>query len=113
MVLRYEDIVENPRSAMRQISKKLTVQYPASNEQQLILIDSPLRKAATIKLKSLDYEAKFTAREMNTICKNLDKAVLFQLGYHGCQNFDDNMYNKIEDNLQPGSKGHRNRQLMP
>lgn len=92
VILRYEDVVEDPESAMRRIASAVDLPMP----KDVVAVKRALGKpgqgfadkgSALDKLATLDYASNYSCSELEALCKRIDRGLLFQLGYHGCQHF--------------------------
>lgn len=94
MVVRYEDLVESPIDVLRQISTNLGMQSPAMSNTSSFL-QAKSRQFALDALRSPNYMSDFPRDELKRFCAALDKTSLFRLGYHGCQDFHDSVFNHV------------------
>lgn len=93
VILRYEDLVESPESAMQEVGNKLSLKFPGISDDSWL--HSQLREKALQKLNARDYKSNFTKAQLDELCGVLDKGILFQFGYHGCQDSHVTMYDTI------------------
>lgn len=92
VLLRYEDVVEDPAKAVKRIAAAVNLPSPS----QVLAVDRALglpghgftdNGGALDKLSTLDYTSNFSCPELQVLCNHLDRGLLFKLGYHGCQHF--------------------------
>lgn len=80
ITVRYEDMLEDPKIFIRDVAHAADLDMPTQVESPIGLFSD-----ASPDLTSVDYGAKYTCAELATLCQRLDKEVLYELGYHGCQ----------------------------
>lgn len=85
VLVRYEDVLESPKTAMQQIAYNLNVSLPSKIHSPGTKEDKA-RKIA--KLITSDYKSNYTDAEVDEICSRLNWRLLFMLGYHACRPVD-------------------------
>lgn len=89
--VRYEDLVENPDAVLKEIAQKANVVVPPkivpkqAGAKYVQHVESPGLGSAREKLSSVDYGAQFSLKEVSQLCSHLDKSLMLQLGYQGCE----------------------------
>lgn len=85
LIVRFEDVIDSPDDVLRDIAE--AVELPAhhlEDPDEAIMQSSTFRRART-KVNLPDYGADFTCAELNMLCTRLNRPLLYQYGYHGCQ----------------------------
>lgn len=92
VLLRYEDVVQFPELAVAKVARAVGLPSPdavsavhkALGRVQYNVMD---RSGSLLKLELPEYGANFTCSELDQVCARLNKNLVFQHGYHGCQRF--------------------------
>lgn len=90
LILRYEDVVEFPEVAVRQIAQSVGLTQPDHIENVVKMLGRAGwgfvgRTKSLERLKIADYNTSFSCEEARSICKLLDPSLMYKFGYHGCQ----------------------------
>lgn len=90
VVLRYEDVVEFPEAAVRRVAHAVGLSEPDHIENVEKMLGRKGwgfagRTESLERLKLADYNTTFSCEETREICRRLDPALMYKLGYHGCQ----------------------------
>lgn len=95
LIVRYEDLVESPADVLRQIEDALNVTSKLTMTNKSRFLTAPSRLYAVKALRAPSYRTELSRAELKNFCGAIDKGHLFRLGYHGCQDFHDSVYNHV------------------
>lgn len=90
VVLRYEDVVEFPMTAVRRIARAVGLPQPDHVENVERMLGRKGwgfagRNVSLERLRSVGHAANTSCSDVREICKRLNPTLMHRFGYHGCE----------------------------